>query len=197
MEKLLREAGLEYCKSVTTPGVKEASATTSTAWFEESGLPQEPEEVFSENDPALDLSDLHPLDRGEMRCYRSAVPRCNYLAVDRFEIAFATKEVCRAMSKATVGDDRAVARLCRFLKELPRLVQRIHSADLCAFFDRGLHRQRLGRKSISGAAVRVWSSNQGVIALSIGEADYYAALKGASCAWHSKRCSETSVSRRI
>ena len=33
-----------------------------------------------------------------------------------------------------------------------------------------------------GAAVRGWSSNQGVIALSSGEAGYYAALKGASCA---------------
>ena len=28
VEKLLREAGLENCKSVTTPGVKEASETT-------------------------------------------------------------------------------------------------------------------------------------------------------------------------
>ena len=31
-------------------------------------------------------------------------------------------------------------------------------------------------------AVRVWSSNQAVIALSSGEAEYYAALKGASAA---------------
>lgn len=29
--------------------------------------------------------------RGEMRDYRSAVARCNYLAFHRFEIAFATK----------------------------------------------------------------------------------------------------------
>ena len=34
VEKLLREAGLEDCKSVATPGVKESSATTSTTWFE-------------------------------------------------------------------------------------------------------------------------------------------------------------------
>ena len=33
-----------------------------------------------------------------------------------------------------------------------------------------------------GVAVRGWSSNQGVIALSSGEAEYYAALKGASSA---------------
>ena len=33
-----------------------------------------------------------------------------------------------------------------------------------------------------GSAVRGWSSNQSVIALSSGEAEYYAALKGASAA---------------
>lgn len=33
-----------------------------------------------------------------------------------------------------------------------------------------------------GVAVRGWSSNQSVIVLSSGEAEYYAALKGACCA---------------
>ena len=35
---------------------------------------------------------------------------------------------------------------------------------------------------MGGEAVRAWSSNQNVIALSSGEAEYYAALKGASSA---------------
>ena len=35
---------------------------------------------------------------------------------------------------------------------------------------------------MGGVAVRAWSSNQNVIALSSGEAEYYAALKGASSA---------------
>ena len=63
VEKLLREAGLEDCKPVTTPGVKEPSAVTSTTWFEVSGLPQGPEEVFVGNDPGKDLPDLRFLDR--------------------------------------------------------------------------------------------------------------------------------------
>ena len=109
--------------------MKEASATTSTAWFEESGLPPGPEEVHGGDDPAVDMPDLRPLDREEMRRYRSALARCNSLAMDRFEIAFTTKELCRAMSKPSVGDAKAVARLCRFLKGLPRLVQRIPVAD--------------------------------------------------------------------
>jgi len=41
VEKLLREAGLENCKSLSTPGVKESTDLTCDAWFEESGLPHE------------------------------------------------------------------------------------------------------------------------------------------------------------
>ena len=37
-----------------------------------------------------------------------------------------------------------------------------------------------GQANFGGVAVRAWSSNQSVIALSSGEAEYYAALKGAS-----------------
>lgn len=94
VEKLLREAGLESCKSVTTPGVKEASDVTSTAWFEESGLSLESEGVSGELNLAADaakIPDLRFLDREEMRSFRAAVARCNYLVQARFEIAFTTK----------------------------------------------------------------------------------------------------------
>lgn len=114
VEKLPREAGLQKCKSVTTPGVEEASDVTGTAWFEESGLSPE-EGVSGELNlaaDAADIPDLRLLDREEMRCYRSAVARCNCLAQDRFVIAFTTKELCRAMPKPTQGDAKAIARLC-------------------------------------------------------------------------------------
>ena len=112
VEKLLREAGLEDCKPVATPGVKEASATASTAWFEESGLPPGQEDVHGGVDLVVDVPELRLLDREEMRRYRSAVARCNYLAMDRLEIAFTTKELYKAMSKPSVGDAKAIARLC-------------------------------------------------------------------------------------
>jgi len=143
VEKLLKEAGLEECKPLGTPGVKESTDLTCTAWFEESGLAQGGVDRLSLVDSTPEAPELRPLDREEMRRYRSAVARCNYLAHDRFEIAFTTKELCRAMSKPTVGDAKALARLCKFLKGLPRLVQRIPFED-CASFDRGLRRQRLG-----------------------------------------------------
>lgn len=134
------------------------------------------------------------MDREEMRDYRSAVARCNYLAQDRFEIAFTTKELCRAMAKPTVSDAKAVTILCRFLKGVPRLVQKIPFSDhppsiIEVYVDSDWAGDRKSRKStfggvlmFGGTAVRGWSTTQSVIALSSAEAEYYAALKGASVA---------------
>jgi hypothetical protein len=116
------------------------------------------------------------------------------LAADRFEIAFTTKELCRSMANPTTLDAKAVARLIRFLKGLPRMVQQIPFEDrpptlIEVYVDSDWAGCRKSRKSTSGGiiyfggvAVRAWSSNQNVIALSSGEAEYYAALKGASSA---------------
>ena len=129
-----------------------------------------------------------------MRDYRSAVARGNYLAADRFEIAFATKELCRAMANPTLDDVQAVKRMCRFPQGLPRVVQRIAFSEddptaIKAYVDSDWAGCRRSRKSTSGgvlvfgeSAVKGWSSTQAVIALSRGEAEYYAALKGACTA---------------
>ena len=69
------------------------------------------------------------LTRAEIRDYRSAVARCNYLASDRFEITFATKELCIGMANPKGEDLQRLKRLIRFLKGLPRMVQRISFAD--------------------------------------------------------------------
>lgn len=127
MEKLLRDAGLEDCKPLTTPGVKEPTSSVK-AWFEGEDAPH----VGDANRvlPIGASSNGSPyLERKEMREYRSAVARCNSLAADRFEIAFTTKELCRAMANPTVTDARSIARLCRFLQGLPRMVQRIPVED--------------------------------------------------------------------
>ena len=98
------------------------------------------------------------------------------------------------MSSPSEEDLASVRRLCRFLKGLPRLVQRIEFAAFSptviqAYVDSDWAGCRRTRKSTSGGVlmlggtpVRGWSSNQAVIALSSGEAEYYAALKGASAA---------------
>jgi len=195
VEKLLRDSGLENCNALNTPGVKEPT-NSEKSWFEGESTPHgEVDNTRGPVSPGDHGADGSPyLDRGEVRSYRSAVARCNYLAADRLEIAFTTKELCRAMANPTMADAKAVARLIRFLKGLPRMVQQIPFEDrppamIEVYVDSDWAGCRKSRKSTSGGivyfggvAVRGWSSNQSVIALSSGEAEYYAALGGASSA---------------
>ena len=108
------------------------------------------------------------------------------MAADTCETAFTTNELCRSMSNPSVDDLVAIKRLCRFLKGLPRVVQRIDFGDFSptvvrAYVDSDWAGCRKTRKSTSGGvlmlgatAVRGWLTNESVIALSSGEAEYYA-----------------------
>ena len=168
VEKLLRDMGMEGCRGLTTAGVK-------------------PSGEEAEKASALLIGDTITL-------YRSGVARCNYLGVDRPDIAFEVKELCRMMSKPTEADMMALKHLCRYLKAHPRLVQRIpsmvnHTWDLQVYVDSDWAGCRRTRKStnggcmvLNGACLKTWSTTQAVRALSSGEAEYYAALKGASMA---------------
>ena len=110
---------MEECKSLTTPGTKPA---TSSTILDNAGTGGGIPSVASVPEPLK-------LDRDGMKLYRSAVARCNYLAADRYETAFAKKELCRSMTSPSVDDLVAIKRLCRFLKGLPRIVQRIDFDD--------------------------------------------------------------------
>ena len=110
---------MEECRYLTTPGTK---PTTSSTILDDAGSGGGDQSVASVPEPLK-------LDRDGMKLYRSAVARCNYLAADRYETAFTTKELCRYMSSPSVDDLVAIKRLCRFLKGLPRVVQRIDFGD--------------------------------------------------------------------
>ena len=91
---LVEGLGLEKAKSVLTPGEKTKS--------------------ILEND-----SELQGMDH---RMYRALAARANYLALDRPDIQFATKEICRAMSNPTKSDWLKLKRLGRYLIDSKRLV---------------------------------------------------------------------------
>ena len=98
------------------------------------------------------------------------------------------------MSNPTGEDVLRLKGMIRFLKGLPRMVQRIDFSDcppsvIRAYVDSDWAGCRRTRKSTSGgvlyfggSAVRGWASTQSVHAMSSGEAEYYAALKGACAA---------------
>ena len=144
-------------------------------------------------------------DASEVTAYRGISARGLYLSADRPELRFATKEAARRMSAPTRGDLSGLKRIGRFLLAKPRLVQtlafqgefvaprvypgggevRAAPAWIYALVDSNWADCRLTRKSTSGGALlhgdhvlATWSVTQSVQALSTGEAELYAVLKG-------------------
>ncbi len=49
----------------------------------------------------MEERESEPLGTGETTMYRAICARCNYLAMDRVDLAYAAKECCRRMSAPT------------------------------------------------------------------------------------------------
>jgi hypothetical protein len=161
-ERLIEECGLAGCKTVATPGVRAS---------------------FQELETDVDLPEkLHT-------AFRGASARANYLAADRIDCMFASKEVCRWMAKPTHQSWIALKRLCRFLSGLPRLVytyrkQTIDKIDV--YTDTDWAGCPKTRKSTSGGVVMLgqhtikhWASTQASVSLSSGEAEFGGVIRGA------------------
>ena len=144
-----------------------------------------------ESKPWLAKEEEVPLDEGKAWEYRSLVARGNYLASDRIDIQYAVKELCRNMSKPTVGDRRKLKRLVRYLKGSPRLVsqfqfqQRLQELD--GYSDSDWAGCKVTAKSTSGGVItlgahtiKTWSTTQKSITLSSAEAELVAAVKMAA-----------------
>lgn len=99
-ELIVEQLGLKESKSVTTPGTKEEGRTQDNA--------------------------DEKLDENEATSYRAIVARCNYLAPDRPDIAFAVKELARQMPSPTQCDWTRLKRVGRYLQGEPRLQQHYH-----------------------------------------------------------------------
>ena len=61
-----------------------------------------------------------PLPAQEVGLFRAAAARANYLALDRPDLGFAAKELCRRSSTPRRGDLSALRRFCRYLLVEPR-----------------------------------------------------------------------------
>ena len=97
-ELVVRGLRLEGAKEVATP------------WGE-------PQKWMEEEDG----KELEGMERKEFRTWPA---RANYLAMDRPDIQFSTKEVCRGTARPTKGDWRKLKRLGRYLVEQMRTVMR-------------------------------------------------------------------------
>ena len=127
----------------------------------------------------------------ETALFRATAARANYLALDRPEVAFAAKELCRRMSAPRRRDLAALRRLCRYLLGVPRVVY--HFRPLPAGlplqvhadtdFAGCIHTRRStsgGCASRGGHLLKHWSTTQKAITLSSGEAELGGVVKAAT-----------------
>ena len=122
---------------------------------------------------------------------RATAARANYLALDRPEVAYAAKELCRRMSAPRQRDKVALRRLCRYLLGVPRVVY--HFAPVPAGLPLQVHADTdfagciYTRRSTSGGCaargghlLKHWSVTQKAITLSSGEAELGGVVKAAA-----------------
>ena len=124
----------------------------------------------------------------EVAMFRPLAARANYLAADRSDIQYATKELCRGMANPNKGDLAKLRRLGRYLVGKPRVVWRFgwqgRTPELHGYTDSDWAGCRRTAKSTSGGAImrgkhciKTWSVTQKGITLSSGEAELVAAVK--------------------
>ena len=128
--------------------------------------------------------------------FRGLAARSNYLAQDRTDIQYAVKKICRHTSKPRARHWSKLKRLGRYLIMYPRVVWRfvddshrgtMDRDHIDVFTDSDWAGDKTSRRSTSGGmavlaggVVKSWSSTQGTVAMSVGEAEYYALVKGAA-----------------
>ena len=122
--------------------------------------------------------------------YRSVVARANYMAADRPDIQYAVKELCRDMGAPSRSSWCKLKKLGRYLCRSPRLIIKYGYQDtqdhITVYSDSDYAGCRRTRKSTSGGCamvgvhcVKTWSTTQSIVALSSGEAEYYALVRAA------------------
>ena len=75
----------------------------------------------------------------EATLFRRAAAKANYIAPDRLDIAFASKDLSRSMANPSRGEEIKAKRLARYLKLYPRCILRFRwqgrTSEVSAFTD--------------------------------------------------------------
>ena len=197
-ETILRELGLESARSVGSP-CADLPASFHAAGDSSGSLADRRRAVGSQKDRPLELPATESLPELEspalegdaLRRYQSVAARLNYLALDRPDLQYAAKERMRRMSDATEADEAKLKRAGRYLKGYPRAVLKFPWGSpppaLTCYVDADFAGCTSTRKSTSGGAIfwgtaclKSWSKTQPTIALSSGESELAAVVKGAA-----------------
>ena len=138
-----------------------------------------------------DQEEGEELSREESKHFRRVTARANYLGQDRMDLQYAVKEISREMSRPTTKGMKKLKRLARYLVEVPE-VEIVFRADgeedwMDAYSDSDWAGCKSTRKSTSGGLLcwggclmKSWARTQASLALSVGEAEYYATVSAAA-----------------
>ena len=181
------KSGIEY----------EADQRHAEIVIRELGLKDDSREVSSPADKRMETQEPRKLEGAESTQYRAMVARMNYLCQDRTDIAYTVKELSKDMSSPDTDSIAKLKRLGRYLKGTPRYVTKYPYQEIFDKITLWTDTDSAGctksRKSTSAGIIQLgkhliksWSTNQAVIALSSGEAEYYGMVKGGSMGLGSK-----------
>ena len=123
--------------------------------------------------------------------FRGMAATANYSSADRVDIQFSAKELRRSMAGPTRGSFKKLKHLARYLVLVPEVELFYENQAMPKEMDTHGDSDWAGclgtRKSTSGGfavlgkhLIKSWSSTQSTIALSSGEAGFYAIVEGAS-----------------
>ena len=132
-----------------------------------------------------------PTSSSEQTKFRGTAARINFLACDRPDLQYASKESSRKMSNPCNGDWALLKRMARYLVSHRRLIHfyawQDASPTVSVYTDSNWAGCTRTRKSTSGAClfhgehlVRSYAKTQAVIALSSAEAELYATTMASS-----------------
>lgn len=159
---IIEQLGLKEARSVAAPGVNDQD------WEE------------------LEL----PLNQKDHTEFRRVAARANYLALDRPDIAYAVKEVCRGMAAPQVRHARQLKRIGRYLIGSPRMVWSYkwqQEEGITAYSDSDWAGCKRTARSTTGGVIlrgehclKAFSVTQRRVTLSSAEAELGAAVKVAA-----------------
>ena len=166
VDLLIQAFGLEKANGVESPDVKKSAG----------------QQMLESRSPLLGKS--------EASRYRSATMRAAYLARDGLDIAHAVKNLARGMVSPTEAKLADLKRLIRYLKKYPDVGQCFVSQQMPSKLriqvdadhggDAVTRKSTTGMVAIFGTHIKHSSNIQSTIALSTGESEYYALVKGGS-----------------
>ena len=136
-------------------------------------------------------SDVRPLEGSQVTAYRSATMRLNYLAQDMPHLQFAANKGAKHMAKPIKGGMARLKRAARFLKRHPRWIivftEQEWTDKIQTRVDSDWAGDLIDRKSttcvhivIGEHFIKSFVSTQATPALSSGEAEFTATVKGGS-----------------